>query len=154
MAIIAKIGQVLNTPISVGKTVKHSSNPFAPSTFKGNVLTADVFETKAAKPSLKDKLKLSAFVGSIGDAFPTFRKGIESVAAFGNRMKQGFSSAISKINEIGSMEVSIDFAAPAKVIKSGFESMLDNYSVQKLRKQDVNSLESMWKELSGLNIAA
>ena len=52
------------------------------------------------------------------------------------------------------MEVSIDFAAPAKAIKSGFESMVDNYSVQKLRKQDVNSLESMWKELSGLNIAA
>ena len=43
MAIIAKIGQVLNTPITIGKTVNHSSNPFAASTFKGNVLTADVF---------------------------------------------------------------------------------------------------------------
>lgn len=154
MAIIAKIGQVLNTPITIGKTVNHSSNPFAASTFKGNVLTADVFETKTPKPSIKDKLKLSAFVGSIGDAFPTFRKGIESVVAFGGRMKEGFSSVINKINEIGSMEISIDFAGAGRAIKSGFASMADNYSVQKLRKQDVASIEAMWKELSGLNIAA
>ncbi len=154
MAIIAKIGQVLNTPIKIGKTVNHSSNPFAASTFKGNVLTADVFETKAAKPSLKDKLKLSAFVGSIGDAFPTFRKGIESVVAFGNRMKEGFSSAMNKLNEIGSMEISIDFAGAGRAIKSGFTSIADNYSVQKLKKQDVASLEAMWKDLSGINVAA
>ncbi len=150
MAIIAKIGQVLNTPIKIGKTVNHSSNPFAAATF----VTADVFVSKAAKPSLKDKLKLSAFVGSIGDAFPTFRKGIESVVAFGNRMKEGFSSAMSKLNEIGSMEISIDFAGAGRAIKSGFASIADNYSVQKLKKQDVASLEAMWKELSGLNIAA
>ena len=152
MAIIAKIGQVLNTPIKIGKTVNHSSNPFAASTFKGNVLTADVFES--SKPSMKDKLKLSAFVGSIGDAFPTFRKGIESVVAFGNRMKEGFSSAMSKLNEIGSMEISIDFAGAGRAIKSGFTSIADNYSVQKLRKQDVGTLEAMWKDLSGLNVAA
>ena len=152
MAIIAKIGQVLNTPIKIGKTVNHSSNPFAASTFKGNVLTADVFES--SKPSMKDKLKLSAFVGSIGDAFPTFRKGIESVVAFGNRMKEGISSAMSKLNEIGSMEISIDFAGAGRAIKSGFTSIADNYSVQKLRKQDVGTLEAMWKDLSGLNVAA
>ncbi len=154
MAIIAKIGQVLNTPISIGKAVNHSSNPFAASTFKGNVLTADVFETKAAKPSLKDKLKMSALVGSLGDAFPTFRKGIESVAAFGNRMKDGFSSAMNKLNEIGSIELTVDFAGAGRAIKSGFASIADNYSVQKLKKQDVSSLEAMWKDLSGLNIAA
>ena len=150
MAIIAKIGQVLNTPIKIKKTVNHSSNPFAPSTFKGNVLTADVYESSKAK----NKLKLSAFVGSIGDAFPTFRKGIESVAAFGKRMKEGFSSAVPKINEIGSTEIAIDFAGMGKSIKSGFTSLIDNYSVSKLKKNDVQTLESMWKEISGLNIAA
>ena len=46
MAIISKIGQILNTPIgnSAGKTVKNVSNPFAPSSFKGYVLTDDVFD--------------------------------------------------------------------------------------------------------------
>lgn len=153
--IIERVGQILNTPIKISakKVEKNSSNPFASTSFKGNVLTADVFETKA-KASMKDKLKLSAFVGSIGDAFPTFRKGIESVVAFGSRMKEGFSSAMHKLNEIGNMEVSIDFAAPGRAIKEGFTSMIDNYSVQKLKKQDVSSLEAMWKDLSGLDIAA
>ncbi len=150
MAIIAKIGQILNTPIKTGKVVKNSSNPFDPSTFKGSVLPADVFVSSKAK----NKLKLSTFVGSIGDAFPTFRKGIESVAAFGKRMKEGFSSAVHKINEIGSTEISINFAGMGKAIKSGFTSMIDNYSVSKLRKNDPKTLEAMWKEVSGLNIAA
>lgn len=155
MAIIAKIGQILNTPIgTTGKTVvKHSSNPFAKSTFKGNVLTADVFDTKA-KATSKNKLTYSALVGSIGDACPTFRKGIESVIAFGNRMKEGITSTMRKLNEIGNMEVSIDFAGAGRAVKSAFTSMVDNYSVQKLRKQDVASLETMWKDLSSLNISA
>ncbi len=154
MAIIEKIGQVLNTPIKIKKTVNHSSNPFAASTFKGNVLTADVFETGSTRATIKDKLKLSALVGSINDAFPTFRKGIESVVAFGNRIKGGFSAALNKINEIGSIDVSVDFAGAGRAIKSGFASMADNYSVQKLKKCDVSSLENMWKNLSELNVAA
>lgn len=152
MAIIAKIGQILNTPISMPerssekRSVKHSSNPFAATSFKGNVLTADVFETKA---SSKNKLTYSAFVGSINDAFPTYRKAVESVIAFGNRMKEGVSSVAHKINEIGSMEVpSIDFAGAGRAIKSGFTSMMDSYSVQKLKKCDVNALDEMWASLS------
>ena len=69
-------------------------------------------------------------------------------------MKEGISSAMNKINEIGNMEISIDFAGAGRAIKSSFASIADNYSVQKLRKQDVASLEAMWKDLSGLNVAA
>ena len=61
---------------------------------------------------------------------------------------------MSKLNEIGSMEISIDFAGAGRAIKSGFTSIADNYSVQKLKKQDVASLEAMWKDLSGINVAA
>ena len=154
MAIISKISQILNTPIGT-KTVTtgHVSNPFAPGTFKGNVLTADVFETKA-KPTLKNKVTYSALVGSIGDAFPTFRKGIESVIAFGNRMKEGVSTVFRKINEFGNTEISIDFTAPVRAIKNAFNNTYDKYSVNQLRKQDVSTLENMWKELTELNIAA
>ena len=55
MAIIAKIGQILNTPIGTSasaeqkRTYANASNPFSATSFKGNVLTADVFETKATK---------------------------------------------------------------------------------------------------------
>ena len=150
--IIAKIGQILNTPIGTkqGKTVNHSSNPFASTSFKGNVLTADVFETKATP---KNKLTMSAFVGSIGDAFPTFRKGIESVIAFGNRIKEGTTATINKIAEIGNTEISIDFAGAGRAFKDTFTSLVDGYSVQKLKKQDVSTLEALWKESTGLNIA-
>jgi len=153
MAIISRIGQILNTPIGT-KTVSKGrvSNPFAPGTFKGNVLTADVFETK--KPTLKNKLTYSALVGSLGDAFPTFRKGIESVVAFGNRMKEGVTTAFRKLNEIGNTEITIDLLAPVRGLKNAFNVAYDKYNVNMLRKQDVKSLETMWKNMTELNIAA
>lgn len=153
MAIISKIGQILNTPIGT-KTLTQGrvSNPFAPGTFKGNVLTADVFEAK--KPTLKNKLTYSALVGSLGDAFPTFKKGIESVIAFGNRMKEGVVTTFRKLNEIGNTEITIDLYAPAKALKNAFNNIYDKYSVTQLKKQDVATLEKMWKEMTELNIAA
>ena len=153
MAIISKIGQILNTPIGTKTLTKgRVSNPFAPGTFKGNVLTADVFETK--KPTLKNKLTYSALVGSLGDAFPTFKKGIESVVAFGNRMKESVTIAFRKLNEIGNTEITIDLLAPVKALKNSFSVAYDRYNVNMLRKQDVKSLETMWKDLTELNVAA
>lgn len=146
---IAKIGQKIfnHTP---SKTVAKSTNPFAASTFKGNVLTADVFETKSAS---KNKLTMSAFVGSIGDAFPTYRKAVESVVAFGNRIKENVSSIAHKINEIGNIEVSVDFAGAGKAIKSSFSSMLDKYSVRNLyNRYDEASLGKMLGSELSMNV--
>ena len=150
--IIAKIGQILNTPIGIsqGKTVKHSSNPFSATSFKGNVLTADVFE---AKSTPKNKLTMSTFVGAIGEAFPTFRKGIESVISFGNRVKEGVAAVANKISEVGNTEITIDFAGAGRTLKDAFTSMVDKYSVQRLKKQDVGTLEAMWKNAAGLDMA-
>ncbi|MBQ8168844.1 hypothetical protein IJZ97_05455 [bacterium] len=136
MAIIAKIGQILNTPIGASstkaeRTYANASNPFSATSFKGNVLTADVFETKA-KATSKNKLTYSALVGSINDAFPTFRKGIESVVAFGNRMKEGVSTMCHKINELGNMEVTIDFAGAGRAMRSSWDSMMNKHSVNNL----------------------
>ena len=47
---IQKLGQRIFNATKHEQTVARSSNPFAASSFKGNVLTADVFE--AAKPSM------------------------------------------------------------------------------------------------------
>ena len=153
MAIISRIGQILNTPIGkkAAKTTGRSTNPFAASTFKGNVLTADVFETKVTK---KNKLTYSALVGSLGDAFPTFKKGFETVVAFGNRVKEGAITTFRKLNEIGNTEITIDFTAPGRALRKAFDNMYDRYSVNKLVKNDVGTLENMWKELSVLNVAA
>ena len=137
MAIIAKIGQILNTPIGVSeshradrkRTQANASNPFSATSFKGNVLTADVFETKATS---KNKLTYSALVGSINDAFPTFRKGIESVVAFGNRMVEGVSAVCHKLHEIGNTEINIDFAGAGRAMRSSWDSMMNRHSASNL----------------------
>ena len=89
----------------------NSTNPFAASSFKGNVLTADVFESsakKAAQPSFTGKLKASALVGSISGIGERFHNMIESAKAFGNRMKDSIVNGWNKLNEV---EISF---APAK----------------------------------------
>lgn len=139
---ISSIGKSIFTP---RKTERKSTNPFAATTFKGNVLTADVFAT-SKKPAKQNKLTYSAFVGSINNAFPTFRKITESVIAFGNKIGHSISSTIDKINDFGNIE--IDIACVGKTLKSRYESIVDNYNVSKLKNYEVSQLESMWKDLS------
>lgn len=137
-------------------TVGKSYNPFAASGMKVDVLTADVFETSnpsftgnAATSSMsKIKRMASAFVGSIGDAFPTFRQGIENIAAFCGRMKNEISSAWNFLRETklpGISEVS-------RAIKSQVEAANYAKEVKMYASQPVDTLRN---ELIGsLSIAA
>ena len=102
--------RLFNTSKHEVSTQRNSSNPFAASSFKGNVLTADVFESskKADQPSFTGKLKASALVGSISGIGEKFHNIIESAIAFGNRMKENVVNGWNKLNE---MEISF---APAK----------------------------------------
>ena len=90
-----------STQITAGK----SYNPFAKSGMKVDVLTADVFDTTGftggtKTPSVsKIKRMASTFVGAIGDAFPTFRKGIENVVAFCGRIKNDISNGWQYLQE-------------------------------------------------------
>lgn len=98
--------RLFNTSRHEQRTSRNSSNPFAANTFKGNVLTADVFESSTAKnntvsqPSFTGKLKASALVGSISGIGEKFQNIIKSVAAFGNRMKENVVNGWNKLNEI------------------------------------------------------
>ena len=103
--------RLFNTSRHESTTHRNSSNPFAASSFKGNVLTADVFESSTKKndqPSFTGKLKASALVGSISGIGEKFQNIINSVAAFGNRMKENVVNGWNKLNGI---EISF---APAK----------------------------------------
>lgn len=159
---IAKIGQRIFNATKHEQTVARSSNPFAASTFKGNVLTADVFET--AKPSIaekvssKSKLMYSALVGSISGIGERINHGVESIVSFCGRMKDGVVGFWNKMNDI---EVSFDFANAGKSIKSRWDAMQDEHTVQKyltipVGKTEGNgtNLESMLIESIGLNVAA
>lgn len=84
--------RIFNTSKHESVTQRNSSNPFAASSFKGNVLTADVFESSNKKvnntPNFTGKLKASALVGSISGIGEKFQHMINSVVEFGNRIKE------------------------------------------------------------------
>lgn len=95
--------RLFNTSKHEVTTQRNTSNPFAAASFKGNVLTADVFESsakKSAQPAFTGKLKASALVGSISDMSERFQNIIRSVTAFGNRVKENAINGWNKLNDI------------------------------------------------------
>ena len=122
MTAIERINQlshrIFNTSKSEAQTTR-TSNPFAASNFQKNILTEDVFESSKAKESGKvsftgnltasSKRIYSTFVGSLGDFGNKFYEGIESIKAFGIRMKDGIVSGWNKIQEIGNRDISTFF---------------------------------------------
>ena len=84
------------------QTTQRSTNPFAANTFKGNVLTADVFEssTKQNQPVFTGKLKASALVGTISGIGEKFQNIINSVVGFGNRIKENVVNGWNKLEGI------------------------------------------------------
>ncbi len=84
------------------QTTQRSTNPFAASTFKGNVLTADVFEssTKQSQPIFTGKLKASALVGSISGIGERFQNIINSVVQFGTKIKENVVNGWNKLEGI------------------------------------------------------
>lgn len=143
------------------QNVARTSNPFVATSFKGNVLTADVFE--AVKPSMaekvtsKSKLMYSALVGSISGIGERINHGVESIVSFCGRMKDGIVGFWNKMNDI---EISLDFANAGKSIKSRWDAMQDEHTIQKYlampagKTEGKESLESMLISELGLNIAA
>ena len=103
---ISSIRERIFNPTKHEKTVARSSNPFAQTSFKGNVLTADVFVSENDKSKEKQnnaisftgKLKASALVGSISDFGNRIQAGIESVVAFANRIKDNVVNCWNKLN--------------------------------------------------------
>ncbi len=104
--------RIFNTSKHESVTQRNSSNPFAASSFKGNVLTADVFESSSKKSNnninFTGKLKASALVGSISGIGERFQNIVKSVVDFGNRAKD---YAVNCWNKLNSVEISF---APAK----------------------------------------
>jgi len=131
-------------------------NPFAKSSLKVDVLTADVFETTSftgsTKPATnsisKIKRMASTFVGSLGDAFPTFRQGIENIAAFCGRIKNGITGAWNYLHETrvpGIMDV-------GRSIRTKWENAQHAKEVSMYAAKPVDTLE---KELiESLSISA
>ena len=92
--------------------VARSSNPFFTSRFQKNILMeGDVFVSKANKSVNKYNISestrrmCSALVGSISDFGKRISDGIESIKAFGSRIKSYGTSAWNRLQELGNTEV-------------------------------------------------
>jgi len=82
------------------QTTQRSTNPFAATSFKGNVLTADVFESSTKQQTFTGKLKASALVGSISGIGERFQNIINSVVGFGARIKENVVNGWNKLEGI------------------------------------------------------
>lgn len=126
---ISSIRERIFNPTKHEKSVARSSNPFAQTSFKGNVLTADVFVSENQNNekaqnnngiSFTGKLKASALVGSIAGIGVRIKAGIESVAAFANRIKDNVVNCWNKLNN-----TEITFEPAKQAISRAGERMTD-----------------------------
>lgn len=137
--------RIFNTSKSEQNTTR-TSNPFAASNFQKNILTEDVFESSKAKQNDKisftgnltagSKRIYSTFVGSINDFGNKFYEGIESIKAFGIRMKDGIINTWNKIHELGNKEVSLEGAK--EVLSKDITSFFVNS-----REREISKLSKM-----------
>ncbi|MBR5555724.1 hypothetical protein IKU74_06920 [bacterium] len=113
---ISSIRERIFNPTKHEKTVARTSNPFAQTSFKGNVLTADVFVSENAKEkqanaiNFTGKLKASALVGSISDFGNKIKAGIESAVNFAKRIAE---YPINFWNKLSETEVTFEPAIKA-----------------------------------------
>lgn len=125
MSAIEKVNQLSHRIFNTSKSeqvTSRTSNPFAASNFQKNILTEDVFESSKAKEANKvsftgnisasSKRIYSTFVGSINDFGSKISEGIESIKAFGIRMKDSVVNTCvntwNRLHELGNKEVSLD----------------------------------------------
>lgn len=125
MSAIEKVNQLSHRIFNTSKneqSTSRTSNPFAASNFQKNILTEDVIESSKSKEANKvnftgnlsasSKRIYSVFVGSINDIGSRISSGIESIKAFGSRMKEGIVNTCvntwNKIHEIGNKEESLN----------------------------------------------
>lgn len=120
---------------------KNITNPFGVS-FKGNVIQADVFETKKENSfdlGEKSKLFASALVSGINNFNASFKSRVNSIISFGKKIT---NDAVESIKKLGNTEIVVDV--------DSFRETLANkifpdrqYSVSNLTKKPVSELGSM-----------
>ena len=135
--------RIFNTSKHESVTQRNSSNPFAASSFKGNVLTADVFESSNKKvnntPNFTGKLKASALVGSISGIGEKFQHMINSVVEFGNRIKENVVNGWNKLN---SVEISFTPANSSKTSARSVAKMEDMTMARQMMSDSVAAWEA------------
>jgi len=152
MTAIERINQLSHRIFNTSKneqSTSRTSNPFAASNFQKNILTEDVFESSKSKENNKisftgnmtasSKRIYSVFVGSINDLGTRISEGIQSIKAFGARMKDSIvntcTNTWNKLHEIGQTDVN---EVLSKDITSFFINTRER-GITKMSKMDPHS---------------
>lgn len=145
------------SPSKVENNGSHT-NPFGVN-FKGNMISADVFESsekqnaaqnvafKGAEMAVKamNKIKASAFVGSLGDMASAVSARFNSVVDFGRRIKQKAGDICKYLNET-KLTINIGLAENKTKDLFRMDFWSPEYSVGALKKRSVSDLEAMFEE--------
>lgn len=145
------------SPSKVENNGSHT-NPFGVN-FKGNMISADVFESsekqnvaqnisfKGAEIAAKamNKIKASAFVGSLGDMASAVSARFNSVVDFGRRIKQKAGDICKYLNETN-LRINIDLVE--NKTKDFFRMALwpSEYSLNNLKQKKVLDLGTMLEQ--------
>lgn len=149
--------KIFRTSPSKAENSSNHTNPFGVS-FKGNMISADVFETAAKsdagvrlieKVSNKGKMLASAIVGSIGDMNSAISTRLNSIANFGRRIGENVAKAWNWMNNTN-LVINIDTAE--RVSKNLFKiDLMDEsrFRVKNLmnHKNPNETLRPMFEEL-------
>lgn len=130
------------------------TNPFGVN-FKGNMISADVFETTAKsnaalnlveKVSNRSKMVISTIVGSINSVNQNISSRLNSVVSFGRRIKENAANICKYLNET-KLVVNIDLSEKqaSDLFKLDFWSQ-GAYSVNSLKKRTTSELQNMLEE--------
>lgn len=114
------------------------TNPFGVN-FKGNIITADVFVKANSglveKVSNKSKMLTSAIVGSVNSFNQAISSRLNSVVSYGKRLG-------TEVSEVLNREISMPNIKNIKDAVMDRISSMHNYSVNNLKKMEVNELEN------------
>ncbi len=120
---------------------KNITNPFGVS-FKGNVIQADVFETKKENPfdlGEKSKLFASALVSGINNFNASFKSRVNSIISFGKKIT---NDAVESIKKLGNTEITLDVDSFKETVANKLFPDRQ-YSVANLTKKPVSELSTM-----------
>lgn len=133
------------------------TNPFGVS-FKGNIISADVFEKAdnkskpafgsnlAARVGERSRLAMSAVVGSINSVNEAFGARIDSIVKFGRRIRENSRKTWEALNNI---KIEDGIKKAGNWINTNYLKI----SLDIVNKNDVPVLEKMFEEVVGLKEA-
>ncbi len=145
------------------ETNNSQTNPFGVN-FKGNIISADVFETEnkagmafkgaelAAKAGNKCKMLSSAIVGSIGDMTSAINRRFDSIIDSAKNIRKEFSESFSRVNE--NFSKAINYLNSTNLfITMGLKRNDNIYSPKNLDKLSLSEKRNMFKELADARVS-